>query len=294
MQTVFFIPYSKVSLNNIAGKCGHGCTPSPFYSLTTVFRWFLAPSGTPSTASTRTAASRSEFAAPRLIQTKGQVGKFFPGMFLLTNSSQTTLPPVPTPSDHLFSQNCITLCAYSLYLCSTGHLASHCLVYLWLSVLGLRESIVSLSPSLVHLAISLTHTYPCSFSFFPDISFCVTTNLFILIYSYFFSSFHTPVNYCYYLHVILLFFSFFFFRSLTHSLHLSFGLSDPEQSVQELVYDLRSQCDAIRVTKTVRPYRMVICPVNENNAALMVSDGRVMLWELKAHTGRAVANPRYK
>ncbi|MEQ2159181.1 hypothetical protein GOODEAATRI_020054, partial [Goodea atripinnis] len=63
------------------------------------------------------------------------------------------------------------------------------------------------------------------------------------------------------------------------------------QSVQELVYDLRSQCDAIRVTKTVRPYRMVICPVNENKAALMVSDGRVMLWELKAHTGRSVANP---
>uniref|UniRef100_A0A8C6NUA9 WD repeat-containing protein 11 n=1 Tax=Nothobranchius furzeri TaxID=105023 RepID=A0A8C6NUA9_NOTFU len=57
--------------------------------------------------------------------------------------------------------------------------------------------------------------------------------------------------------------------------------ADPEQNVQELVYDLRSQCDAIRVTKTVRPYRMVICPVNENKAALMVSDGRVMLWELK-------------
>ncbi|KAM8852868.1 WD repeat-containing protein 11 isoform 1-T1 [Synchiropus picturatus] len=67
--------------------------------------------------------------------------------------------------------------------------------------------------------------------------------------------------------------------------------ADPEQSVQELVYDLRSQCDAIRVTKTVRPYRMVICPVNENKAALTVSDGRVMLWELKAHTGRSTANP---
>ncbi|KAM7409083.1 hypothetical protein PAMA_002674 [Pampus argenteus] len=69
--------------------------------------------------------------------------------------------------------------------------------------------------------------------------------------------------------------------------------ADPEQSVQELVYDLRSQCDAIRVTKTVRPYRMVICPVNENNAALTVSDGRVMLWELKAHTGRTPTNTRY-
>ncbi|XP_048864245.1 WD repeat-containing protein 11 [Brienomyrus brachyistius] len=66
--------------------------------------------------------------------------------------------------------------------------------------------------------------------------------------------------------------------------------SDPEQAVQELVYDLRSQCDAIRVTKTVRPYRVVICPVNENAAALVVSDGRVMLWELKAHVSRSASS----
>uniref|UniRef100_A0A672NI32 WD repeat-containing protein 11 n=1 Tax=Sinocyclocheilus grahami TaxID=75366 RepID=A0A672NI32_SINGR len=63
--------------------------------------------------------------------------------------------------------------------------------------------------------------------------------------------------------------------------------NETEQNVQELVYDLRSQCDAIRVTKTVRPYRVVICPVNENNAALIVSDGRVMLWELKAHASKS-------
>lgn len=81
--------------------------------------------------------------------------------------------------------------------------------------------------------------------------------------------------------------SFFYCSFCLHS------SSDPEQSVHELVYDLRSQCDAIRVTKTVRPYRMVICPVNENSAALMVSDGRAMLWELKAHTGKAAVNPRY-
>ncbi|XP_038613665.1 WD repeat-containing protein 11 isoform X2 [Tachyglossus aculeatus] len=52
--------------------------------------------------------------------------------------------------------------------------------------------------------------------------------------------------------------------------------------VQELTYDLRSQCDAIRVTKTVRPFSAVCCPVNENSAALVVSDGRVMIWELKS------------
>uniref|UniRef100_A0A2K6KN56 WD repeat domain 11 n=3 Tax=Colobinae TaxID=9569 RepID=A0A2K6KN56_RHIBE len=56
---------------------------------------------------------------------------------------------------------------------------------------------------------------------------------------------------------------------------------DPDP-VQELTYDLRSQCDAIRVTKTVRPFSMVCCPVNENAAALVVSDGRVMIWELKS------------
>ncbi|KAM7074056.1 WD repeat-containing protein 11 isoform 1-T1 [Molossus nigricans] len=56
---------------------------------------------------------------------------------------------------------------------------------------------------------------------------------------------------------------------------------DPDP-VQELTYDLRSQCDAIRVTKTVRPFCMACCPVNENAAALVVSDGRVMIWELKS------------
>ncbi|XP_060097494.1 WD repeat-containing protein 11 [Heteronotia binoei] len=56
---------------------------------------------------------------------------------------------------------------------------------------------------------------------------------------------------------------------------------DPDP-IQELIYDLRSQCDAIRVTKTVRPFSMVCCPINENSAALVVSDGRVMIWELKS------------
>ncbi|XP_009324305.1 PREDICTED: WD repeat-containing protein 11 [Pygoscelis adeliae] len=65
---------------------------------------------------------------------------------------------------------------------------------------------------------------------------------------------------------------------------------DPDP-VQELIYDLRSQCDAIRVTKTVRPFSMVCCPVNENSAALIVSDGRVMIWELKSSiSGRNMRN----
>lgn len=67
-------------------------------------------------------------------------------------------------------------------------------------------------------------------------------------------------------------------------------VTDPDP-VQELTYDLRSQCDAIRVTKTVRPFSMVCCPVNENSAALIVSDGRVMIWELKSSiSGRNLRN----
>uniref|UniRef100_A0A8C5R6N5 WD repeat-containing protein 11 n=1 Tax=Leptobrachium leishanense TaxID=445787 RepID=A0A8C5R6N5_9ANUR len=53
-------------------------------------------------------------------------------------------------------------------------------------------------------------------------------------------------------------------------------------AVPEMTYDLRCQCDAIRVTKTVRPYSVACNPINENAIALIISDGRVMIWELKS------------
>ncbi|KAM4703755.1 WD repeat-containing protein 11 [Rhinophrynus dorsalis] len=53
-------------------------------------------------------------------------------------------------------------------------------------------------------------------------------------------------------------------------------------TVPEMIYDLRCQCDAIRVTKTVRPYSITYCPINENSVALIISDGRLMIWELKS------------
>ncbi|XP_053548627.1 WD repeat-containing protein 11 [Bombina bombina] len=65
--------------------------------------------------------------------------------------------------------------------------------------------------------------------------------------------------------------------------------SDP---VPEMTYDLRCQCDAIRVTKTVRPYSIACCPINENEAALIISDGRVMIWELKS--GVVGRKPQHK
>ncbi|XP_053306224.1 WD repeat-containing protein 11 [Spea bombifrons] len=62
-------------------------------------------------------------------------------------------------------------------------------------------------------------------------------------------------------------------------------------AVQEMTYDLRCQCDAIRVTKTVRPYSITCSPINENAVALVISDGRVMIWELKSSVlGRRTRN----
>ncbi|XP_059803789.1 WD repeat-containing protein 11 isoform X2 [Hypanus sabinus] len=72
-------------------------------------------------------------------------------------------------------------------------------------------------------------------------------------------------------------------RPNSSSLAVPVEEQDPDQPAQELAYDLRCQCDAIRVTKTVRPFSMVCSAVNENSAALIVSDGRVMLWELKSN-----------
>uniref|UniRef100_A0A8C4QUC4 WD repeat domain 11 n=1 Tax=Eptatretus burgeri TaxID=7764 RepID=A0A8C4QUC4_EPTBU len=50
----------------------------------------------------------------------------------------------------------------------------------------------------------------------------------------------------------------------------------------EVIYDLRCQSDPIRVTKTVKPIALACCPVGENSLALLVSDGRLLLWDLKA------------
>uniref|UniRef100_A0A4W3H4F0 WD repeat-containing protein 11 n=1 Tax=Callorhinchus milii TaxID=7868 RepID=A0A4W3H4F0_CALMI len=86
-------------------------------------------------------------------------------------------------------------------------------------------------------------------------------------------------------------------RSNCNLLALPSEEPDPDQPVQELTYDLRCQCDAIRITKTVRPFGMVCCPVNENSAALIVSDGRVMMWELTSNQrecSSSTASPLYR
>ena len=49
----------------------------------------------------------------------------------------------------------------------------------------------------------------------------------------------------------------------------------------DLSYDLRCQSDQLRVTKSTRIYGIAHCPINENTVALVISDSRVLLWQLK-------------
>ena len=60
------------------------------------------------------------------------------------------------PQSSSIQPNCSAIRASSPSLCSSGHLASYCLIYLWLSVIGQWESIVApiSPPHFLLLAIS--------------------------------------------------------------------------------------------------------------------------------------------
>ncbi|XP_013381759.1 WD repeat-containing protein 11 isoform X1 [Lingula anatina] len=55
------------------------------------------------------------------------------------------------------------------------------------------------------------------------------------------------------------------------------GVSQPD-----MIYDLRCQSDPMRLTKHARVYGMVCSPVTERNISLIMSDGRVLVWDLMA------------
>ena len=51
---------------------------------------------------------------------------------------------------------------------------------------------------------------------------------------------------------------------------------------QGLNYDLKSQSDAFRLTRHSKVYGDACCPVSENKVSVVLSDGRVLFWELTA------------
>ncbi|XP_059139612.1 WD repeat-containing protein 11-like [Physella acuta] len=56
----------------------------------------------------------------------------------------------------------------------------------------------------------------------------------------------------------------------------------PTQLSMEVAYDLRCQSDPLRVTRHNKLYCSSLCPVSEKVISLIMSDSRVMFWELSA------------
>ena len=55
----------------------------------------------------------------------------------------------------------------------------------------------------------------------------------------------------------------------------------PPPSLMDIVYDLRCQSDPLRITRHSRVYGVTCCPVSEMSVALIMSDSRLLFWELK-------------
>ncbi|CAH1783668.1 unnamed protein product [Owenia fusiformis] len=55
----------------------------------------------------------------------------------------------------------------------------------------------------------------------------------------------------------------------------------PIHQSQDVTYDLRCQSDNMRVTKNNKVLNIAACPVTENKVVLIMSDSRVLLWEIK-------------
>ncbi|XP_072042557.1 WD repeat-containing protein 11-like isoform X2 [Amphiura filiformis] len=71
-------------------------------------------------------------------------------------------------------------------------------------------------------------------------------------------------------------------------LHGDFYWNDP----QDVIYDLRCQSDPLRVTKHVRAFGLACCASTERYAALIMSDGRILIWTLMTveHHSTTVSN----
>lgn len=48
-----------------------------------------------------------------------------------------------------------------------------------------------------------------------------------------------------------------------------------------MTYDLRCQSDSIRMTRHCRVGGIMFCPVNESKLAIILSDSRLIFWDLQ-------------
>ena len=72
-----------------------------------------------------------------------------------------------------------------------------------------------------------------------------------------------------------------FLLSFHNLCQLSFTTGDSYfNDYQDVIYDLRCQSDPLRVTKHVRAFGLACCASTERYAALIMSDGRILIWSL--------------
>ena len=57
--------------------------------------------------------------------------------------------------------------------------------------------------------------------------------------------------------------------------------SDTNASV-DIIYENKCQSDPLRLSKSSRLHGFICCPTTEQKLALLISDGRILIWELKA------------
>ena len=64
--------------------------------------------------------------------------------------------------------------------------------------------------------------------------------------------------------------------------YFSFLLTDDTSlnPIPDISYDLRCQSDSIRMTRHCKVMGVVCCPVSEKSLALILSDSRVIFWEM--------------
>ncbi|ESP00415.1 hypothetical protein LOTGIDRAFT_140712, partial [Lottia gigantea] len=59
--------------------------------------------------------------------------------------------------------------------------------------------------------------------------------------------------------------------------------SPPSVSL-DVAYELRCQSDPLRITRHQKVFGIMVCPVSESSVALVMSDSRVIFWEMKLHS----------
>jgi hypothetical protein len=81
--------------------------------------------------------------------------------------------------------------------------------------------------------------------------------------------------------IILLFIYFLWQESVSYSrTNCLFADDSPPPVSMDVTYDLRCQSDGMRVTRHSRVSSMACCPVTEKSVALMVTDSRVVFWDM--------------